>query len=105
MKRLIKLSVCLLTLLATVNGCDDDLGTGATTDPITRETAGEQAGGTLISGGAEVISPVCNELYDQFGPAPVGVRELTVDGAALTVWYPAVDGSEAGASQYIYDMR
>ncbi len=105
MKRLIKLSVCLLTLLATMTGCDDDSGTGVTTEPTLRETAGEQAGGAMINGGAEVISPLCDELYDQFGPAPVGVRELTVEGAALTVWYPAVDGSEAGASQYIYDMR
>ena len=106
MKILSIFNVCVLALVAMFIGCDDD--TSSSADPTPRETAGETAGeaaGETTEAGTEISSSPCGTLYDQLGPSPVGVRELMVEGAALTIWYPAVTGSEAGASKYLYDMR
>lgn len=39
------------------------------------------------------------------GPWPVGVRTVEIEGIVTEVWYPAVPGSEEGASKVLYDLR
>ena len=39
------------------------------------------------------------------GPFPVGVTELTNGATAITVFYPALDGTQDGAAPATYDLR
>ena len=45
------------------------------------------------------------QRYAQPGPFAVGVTTLLLADRPITVWYPAVAGSEAGAVKATYDVR
>jgi dienelactone hydrolase len=39
------------------------------------------------------------------GPAPVGVKTVSIDGLTTEIWYPAELGSDAGEEPVVYDLR
>lgn len=102
----------LLAVLALVScsavpiGCADGSGdppasTSAAVGTTSTTTAASTAASTATTAAATTSPPVVPR-FDGPGPTPVGVRDLTVAGRPVTVWYPAATPTETLAS---YDLR
>jgi len=106
----------LLTALAIVccsaipAACADGTGSAPASTTATVTTAATTAATTAGSTGAALSTAAATTTtaapvvprFDGPGPAPVGVRDLTVAGRPVTVWYPAAAPTAAPAS---YDLR
>ncbi len=62
--------------------------------------------GELVQGcpGQELRQGIPADLAAD-GPWPVGSRTVELSGLVTEIWYPAVQGSDAGKAQIVYDMR
>lgn len=103
------LLVTLTALALLCTACAGDGGTEGTTTatPTTvRTTAAQTTSATTVAPTTTAAAPSGPRAYAEPGPYPVGVIELPVaDGRPMTVWYPAVPGSEVGKERATYDMR
>ncbi|RMG93681.1 MAG: hypothetical protein D6705_18015 [Deltaproteobacteria bacterium] len=80
--------------------------TDATGDPGTTSngaTTGGTTGGEGVGCNGQSLLP--RPAPDLPGPWPVGVRTASIGRLTVEVWYPALPGSEAGASPEVYDIR
>jgi predicted dienelactone hydrolase len=89
----------------------------ASTDPAVATKASAPASSTTTSAAPVPTSaPVTTsavttaavadaQRYAQPGPFAVGVTTLQLADRPITVWYPAVAGSESGATKATYDVR
>jgi predicted dienelactone hydrolase len=84
------------------------------TSPPASSAASTAADATSPSVAGAVVSPApatsaaANTVpvpYVERGPYPVGVVELTDGDVPITVFYPALDGSEEGQPAATYDLR
>ena len=96
------------------SGDTSDSALDSTAVPVS-STASTPAGSPLPSVAGAVVSPAPSTSaatngdtalpYVEPGPYPVGVVELTDGEVPITVFYPGLEGSEAGQPPATYDLR
>ena len=114
--RVVVVSALLTSLLVACGSSGDDSSGAASTatssaavtsaDVATSTTEVELTAPTTqvtTTTSADAVNPAV--AYSEPGPFPVGVAELTGGPVPITVFYPGLDGAEAGKQEASYDLR
>ncbi len=101
-----------LALAAALPACggDDPGSTAQATAPAPSDTSAPQVEATAVAPTSELTSPSTvaptnpAEAQAEPGPYPVGVTELDGGPSPITVFYPALDGSQEGREAATYHL-